>query len=564
MERIYILGNSKLLEELGGTFIEVPNLINDVEIHNWVVKLFSNNEIEKVIIEIGANPITSLQIAYHIRLSIENLKEKALTPVFFVSNLSLNFIMLQTGIYSQILATKGVSFSEFDLESNKIEIEHLKGLNENEYLIKFLKIIHILPDETVGRHSLANIWGAYAMDKASNANTLSTDSEFKKKLYFKYVSAFNNIDKLKPSPLKVLGYINVNEVDRKIAKKEKVKTESKKIKAEGKRILLIDDEASKGWDTVLKKVFKTSSAEDFVVINEKVKNFEAFSENSKRIIESEQFDLYLVDLRLNGLDEDENLKTELFSGMNVMKKIKSLNEGNQVIIFTASNKVWNLKALLDAGADGYYMKESPEYNFARTISEQNYTDFKENILECFSKNYLSDIYTQWKNTKRENTNSTNRFISESNTALDIAWKLIKNNYLDLGFLTLYQALEIYAESVFYYDYNMLGSYKLNDITVIENISNDEREWLLKFNTDTKNGDYFSSTRLIQKRHINPTAIYKTSCLLHLEYQKDDLFLKNFGKLNKLRNDIAHGVKGLTTEKDLIEILRILEEIRSKK
>ena len=57
--------------------------------------------------------------------------------------------MLQTEIYSQILATKGVFFSEFELQSNKTEIEHLIGLNESEYLMKFLKIIHIQPDETV-------------------------------------------------------------------------------------------------------------------------------------------------------------------------------------------------------------------------------------------------------------------------------------------------------------------------------------------------------------------------------------------------------------------------------
>src|SRR5690554_581380 len=343
MEKTYILGNSTYLEQLGGTFIEIPILINDVEIHNWVIDLFRNNEIDKVVIEIEKEPILPFQIGYHIRLSIENIKERVLIPILYLSKLSLNSIILQTEIHSQILATKGVVFSEFDLELNKLEIEHLIGLNESDYLTKFLKIIHIQPDETIGRHSLANIWGAYVMDKASNANILPEDSEFKKKLYFKYISAFNNIDKLKPSRY-VLGNIKVGDVN--------------KIKAEGKRILLIDDEASKGWETVLRKIFKTSSREDFVVINEKVKGFEELSETSKRIIETEKFDLFLIDLRLNGLDEDENLKPEAFSGMKVLKKIKSINEGNQVIVFTASNKVWNLKALLDAGADDYYMKES--------------------------------------------------------------------------------------------------------------------------------------------------------------------------------------------------------------
>lgn len=77
--------------------------------------------------------------------------------------------------------------------------------------------------------------------------------------FIKYITAFNNIDKLKPSPLKVLGQINLGIPN--------------KIEAQGKRILLIDDEADKGWEVVLRKVFKTSKHEDFVVVKEKVKDF---------------------------------------------------------------------------------------------------------------------------------------------------------------------------------------------------------------------------------------------------------------------------------------------------
>lgn len=546
MEKIYILGNSKYFEQLGGTFIEIPKLINDVEIHNWVVELFRSNEIDKVVIEIEKDPILSLQIGYHIRLSIENIKERVLVPILYVSKLSLNSIMLQTEIYSQILATKGVVFSEFDLQSNKEEIEHLNGLNESEYLTKFLKIIHIQPDETVGRHSLANIWGAYAMDKASNANALSDDSDFKKNLYFKYISAFNNIDKLKPSRLNVLGNIKVGDVN--------------KIKAEGKRILLIDDEASNGWETVLRKIFKTSSAEDFVVINEKIKDFESFSEASKHIIETGEFDLYLVDLRLNGLDEDENLKTGDFSGMKVLKKIKSLNKGNQVVIFTASNKVWNLKALLDAGADDYYLKESPEYNFSKTISEQNYNDFRDNVVECFKRSYLKEIYSEWEKIKMNNTNSDIDFIAESDTALDIAWEQIRSNYLDFGFLTLFQSIESIGNKLYSIDED---KDTLEGEITIDKTNSEQHEWLMTFEKDHRKGDYFSSKKSIQDSKIKPTALYKLSCLFKIKYQKEDVFLREIGTLNAKRNQIAHkGAKGFVEKNDLIKILNIIGEIRN--
>jgi DNA-binding NarL/FixJ family response regulator len=553
MEKTFILGNSESMKELGGIFIEIPNLINEVDTHNWLIRLFRNNEINKVVIEIGENPLLSLQIGYHIRLSIENIKNSALVPILYVSKLLLNSIMHQTGIYSQILATKCVSFSEFDLKSNKLEIEHLKGLNESDYLMKFLKVIHIQPDETVGRHSLANIWGASAMDKAGKVNALSDDSEFKKKLYFKYVSAFNSMDHLKPSQQKV---IEVN--------KRMVNANFKILGSinKPKRILLIDDEASNGWETVLRKVFKASAGKDFVVINEKVKDFEAFSEANKRIINSEKFDLYLVDLRLNGLDEDENLKTEDFSGMKVLRKIKSLNKGNQVIVFTASNKVWNLKALLDAGADAYYMKESPEYNFSNAISTQNYKDFKANVAKCFERSYLREIYIEWENTKSVKNNTVRHFIAESDAALDISWELIKRNYLNFGFLTLFQSIENIANKLYSIDdYNdSLEGEKTIDKTVGEGA---EWEWLMSFNADKRNGSYFTLGKSIQNSTTKPTALYKVSCLFKIKYQKEDAFLKEIGKLNKLRNDIAHGdTRNSATKKDLVEILKILSIIRN--
>lgn len=549
MERTFILGNSQILKELGGTFIEFPtfNINEENKIHDWVIQLFKSNEIEKVAIEIGTNPELALQIGYHIRLSIEDLQRKTLVPILFISTLSLNVVMSQTGIYSQILATIGVSFSEMNLQLNKIEIQHLNGLNENEYLTKFLKIIHIQPDETIGRHSLANIWGAYAMDKASNASALSNDSEFKKKLYFKYVSAFNNITQLKPSSLKVLGHINIGSVD--------------KIDATNKRILLIDDEADNGWETVLRKIFKTHSTDDFTVINEKVKDFESFSEASKHIIETKSFDLYLIDLRLNGLEEEETLKTENFSGMKVLQKIKSLNQGNQVIVFTASNKVWNLKALLGAGADSYYMKESPEYNFTRVISEQNYQGFKENVKKCFSRGYLCEIWNLWKDAKNEEANQD--FIAESNTTLKMAWGQIKLGYLDFGFLTLFQSIENYANLLFQLDENS-GNYEVEGILVIEKLNTEGRTWFLTYKKDGRNGDYFSIGEEVQKDYQKPTTLFKISCLLYIKYKKDDTFLRNFGKLNKLRNDIAHhGAKGNATKDDIIEILKIIKEIRMK-
>jgi CheY-like chemotaxis protein len=377
MGKIFILGSSQQIIDFGHTYVNVPYLENDISMHNWIVQLFEKNDIEKIVIEISDFPELSLKLGYHIRLSIEKLSSKVLIPILFVNRISLNEVILNSRLSSQILGTKGVYFSDFNLEDNKLEIDEIKGINVSDYVTGFLNIINIQPDETIGRHSLANIWGAFAMDNAANTRVLDTDADFKKSLYFKKVVARNHLLHLSRS-FESIDNHNLNH-------------QTIRIEAQNKKILYIDDEANKGWESVLKKLFNTSRIDDIVVINEKVKDFDSLSSRSKAIIENEIFDLYLVDLRLNGLDEDENIKTEEFSGMKVLQKIKSINRGNQVIIFTASNKSWNQKSLIDYGADGYFVKESPEYNFSIELSKSKLIYFKDEVESCLKMFFLREV-----------------------------------------------------------------------------------------------------------------------------------------------------------------------------
>lgn len=48
-----------------------------------------------------------------------------------------------------------------------------------------------------------------------------------------------------------------------------------------------------------------------------------------------------------------------YSGAKILDEIKSDNFGTQVIMYTASNKSWNMRELIGKGADGFYIKESP-------------------------------------------------------------------------------------------------------------------------------------------------------------------------------------------------------------
>lgn len=545
MEKIFILGNNRrIAEQIGFDFIEVPNLKDDIQIHDWIVKVFQENEIEKLIIEIGANKTLALKLGYHIRLSLEVLREKSLTPILFVSVSSLNTIIVDSGSLSHIFATKGVYFSALN-KNIKSEVVVIESLKADDYKSGFLDRIKILPDERVGRHSIANIWGAMSICKAANLKFDTLNLENTKKLYFKYVAA--GVFDLEMLSMKIVGPIQIGKSDT--------------INAKNKRILLIDDEADKGWDLVLGKIFDLSSSDDLVVINEKVDEYNSLSEKSKKIVEEEQFDLFLVDLRLNGVDEEKNLKTDEFSGMSVLRKIKSLNPGNQVIIFTASNKAWNLKALLDAGANGYYMKESPEYGYSSEFSKQNYLRFKDDVKSCFENSYLKEIYSKINGLKQKVEHLDEELKNELISQMDLFWSMILNAKSETDFANSYVTLYMIFEIVnnYFYEKNENNNWQIKDGGLLKNW-----EWNKLEQSYSNNGNYTGN---------KPPEWQKIAGLYFQKWNKsiteDKSFIQKVYRLIEQRNGFVHNDKKLLSKskdvfkkRGIIQLFDAIEELIS--
>lgn len=102
-----------------------------------------------------------------------------------------------------------------------------------------------------------------------------------------------------------------------------------------------------------------------------------------------------------------------------------------------------------------------------------------------------------------------------------------------------------------------------DVLTIDKTNQFNYEWLLTYNKDSINGDYFSSIKNTQRSDIKVTTLYKVSCLLKIKYGKNDSFLKEIGYLNSKRNQIAHKVNGTVVRKEnLSKILKIISEIRN--
>ena len=193
------------------------------------------------------------------------------------------------------------------------------------------------------------------------------------------------------------------------------------------------------------------------------------------MIESNNYDLIFLDLRMNGIQEENVISTDEFSGMKILKSIKKKNRGVQVIMFTASNKAWNMKALIDAGADGYYIKESPEYAFPLKYSISNTKSFCNNIKKCLERSYLKDIAGKIKAYKKElsNSNYDVKFVNQVSVQLDVAYTLISTaitqQQFAFAYISLEQILEIISEELI-----VLDNYQY----VIDETQEECKDWIL--------------------------------------------------------------------------------------
>ena len=570
MESIYLISDfSDKIKKLAGSLqlpaqniISYQNKEKESGYHTWLNDEFKAKEIDKIIIPVSiSNDDTintiGLLLGLHIRLNYELSLEKRLIPIIFLSNFTVENLIKVNSFDSDnnpqnLIFTKGVYFSFFDIEDIRKTIISSTPCLKADYYKNVLSKLNINRKEALGGHDIANAWGCFKVAQVVGFDDrifqLYPIAKHLKQLYAKHLICKNQT------------FSNEKRID------------LNPIKCNGKKILFIDDKADEGWAELMKNLFK-GAGDNFKFVDsakykaddlhKSFKDFDGFYKECQSHI-GEDWDLIIIDLRLNPEKEDvdnEMIAPTDFTGYKLINEFLTKNEGYQIIVLTASNKIWNINAALKRGAYSYFIKESPEFNYPISETKKLLDKFKSDIVSCFERGYLREVYLHWKNAKSTTTNLNENFIAESGTSLDIAWEQIKSGFLDFGFLTIFQSIESYANLIFKYD-TLSDSYKVEENNVLENINPDEKQWLLTFEND-RSGDYFKTGKLIQKSHIKPTTLFKVSCLLNLKLRKDDAFLKDFGKLNKLRNDIAHGSSNnLATKQNLISVLNLLKEIRS--
>ena len=295
-----------------------------------------------------------------------------------------------------------------------------------------------------------------------------------------------------------------------------------------------------------------------VEFNEKSKE-EIIEISLNKIIE-EDIDLVILDFRLHK-DDFQNNSIEEVTGYQILKKIKEYNKGIQVVVFSATNKIWNLQALQEAGADGFILKESPESPINKTIKTiQNYVLLIQDRLQyCFEKQLFSKCNSIKINLQvdliAENI-EYNKLINGLRKQLVIITSSIekidlkRKITLDIVYLSCYNFLELFKE---YYlkegnDYRYYIGFEeieLNRFSISLNLNNIENQGGFVRNNLNDQPSWFNTI----------AALFIDYFEVSLSPFNDVIKLKRIA--NK-RNEYIHGDKLSFDKNELLMIIEALD------
>lgn len=399
--------------------------ITDLDLDKFINDYLANKHYDSIYIPLCFGSVLSdfmgLRLAMHIRLTPTI---NATTPIFIYGE--AKFDELKSHYCFDILKTSAVKLIKSDSASF---IDAYQSTSLICDLEEDLKLIHLELPSNIGQHSLANQWGAEVLARTANIkyDIPIEIQESKKTLYFKYALLKTQLS-------------GIYESD------SEYKSKSTTFESKGKRILLIDDEANKGWEQIVRALFADAYIID--VAKGKILNFDELPKSYIKKIQEDFYDLYLLDLRLQGENEENIVQTEQFSGMDILDAIKQINPGNQVIMMTASNKAWNMKKLIDKGINGYYIKESPEQLLPEEFSQESFRYFKNNVEIAFKNVFKRDLWADYYALTEyvKGSSLDDELKDELSSQLEIynMFMLSALNSDELGpvYLTLFQVFEI--------------------------------------------------------------------------------------------------------------------------
>jgi CheY-like chemotaxis protein len=363
---------------------------------------------------------SGLRIGYHIRLTNEFNNQE--TPIVFIARESA-FEINKLSFLGEILSCPQIYMTDkLEIDVFKKQIEFIQSTSKENVLKGFLDRIHIKPSGNyTTHHSIANEWSIMRWFKTIIKSEIidytpdeieTIDSKINSNLYYKYLTCkfpINNVQDLTIEDLK--------------------------LKFNGK-ILYIDDEKDKGWNELFCALFYDNvinKVEDYESLGSEFHELEREEIINLSVNKAKDFDLVILDFRLTEDDFYESDPKKI-TGYKILEGIKAHNKGIQVVIFSATNKVWNLQALQDAGADGFIVKESPENSLDSHFTVESLKNVTSIIDNCFKYKFLKDIFRSQKSlvidlVDRKNYKKRTDFLPKEFVDEVLKWLQIANNNL---------------------------------------------------------------------------------------------------------------------------------------
>ena len=141
------------------------------------------------------------------------------------------------------------------------------------------------------------------------------------------------------------------------------------------KVLLIDDNAYRGWKVLLEKSLNIQSIQIATDYDE-----------AKNALEKKHH-LIFLDMRLSA-DEKNHVKVSDYASYKLIRKIRSdfsdLNFSTPIILFSAAHETWKVKEFLEMGADAVYTKEHPSFGYDAETSRMNFKTLKEEVSKLIA------------------------------------------------------------------------------------------------------------------------------------------------------------------------------------
>lgn len=407
----------------------------DSELTELILNSLSEIEYDYIFLPLCFGPTLSdyngLKLASHIRCTPTR---NQLKRIFIYGFVGLEYLMGHE--YFNILRTKNIQLVPYSkTDFSRAASTYTDSLKPEELSKEIKKLKLDPPLNYADSHSIANEWAIHQWAKTigcEETNELkNVFQNVESNLYFKYLRTTNPVSEL-----------------------NKISPDQLKIQYEGTpKILLIDDEAEKGWYEIfafllgdLNKIYT-----DYLCVDFKSLSSNEIVEKSINKIIAENIDVVILDFRLNPSDF-ENKNPDKITSVNLLKLIKVRNPGVQVIAFSATNKLWNLQALQEAEVDAFFLKDS---NVNNRITIENF--IQKLSLTISTATWLKPL---WNKTvlvikhleeRRRNHHLDRDFTGAIRTLLELGFDSLvnsKNKYqFDSAFMYYFLILEAISKQI---------------------------------------------------------------------------------------------------------------------